>query len=276
MNYRHIYHAGGFADVFKHSILVHLLLSLAIKDKGYCYIDTHSGIGLYDLQREEAQRSPEFLNGIKVLNQLKNVPAELKPYLSIIQNQQRGEDLRFYPGSPLIATKLVRQQDMLILNEQHPKDFKTLKTCFQNKNNTHCHQRDAYEFLPAILPPLLSRALILIDPAYEIPNEYEKLLEMLIKATTRFSSGIYAIWYPIKSHSPHIFLKKCAKQGFSNPLVAELILSDDRSGESGMIGCGMLILNPPWKIEEKLTVINQFLWESFSFHHQGYHRLFSV
>ncbi len=273
MNYRHLYHAGNFADVFKHIILVLLIESLQQKASGFCYIDAHGGRGLYDLTSEAAQKSKEFDNGIISLFHSTPTPTLVDTYLNIIRSFQDTDEITQYPGSPLIALALLGEQDSMILNEWHPEEYRELKALFFNTPHVHLHHRDAHEFLPAVLPPTPRRGLILIDPPYEKKEEFDHLLLLLPKLLKRFSSGIYALWYPIKTQEHRRFLKKC-QHALSVPyLTAEIVLSDDDSDEQRLIGCGMQILNPPWKIEEKIKLIGNYLWSLWSPEKKGYFRL---
>ncbi len=267
MNYRHIYHAGNFADVFKHVILIACLGAMHEKASGFCYIDAHAGRGLYDLTSKEAQKNKEFERGVLALMQAQEIIPECQTYLDIIRSFQNDNHLSVYPGSPLIAERLLRKQDYMILNEWHPEEYAQLKSLVQSNPHVHCHHRDAYEFLPAVLPPTPRRGFILLDPPYEKKEEFEDLLNVLPKVLKRFPSGIYAVWYPIKTREHQKFLNNYQQQSLAPTLITELVLSDDYSGEHGLIGCGLLILNPPWKIEEKISKITDFLQRLFQANH---------
>ena len=262
MNYRHIYHAGSFADVFKHAILVFLVKALQQKDKGFCYIDTHAGIGYYDLSDPRVSRNPEYLSGI--VKAISDSPANslLQPYLEVIQANNPRSKLTHYLGSPAIVYQLLRPQDEMVINELHPDDALHLKQSLPADPRVHIHQRDAYEFLPGVLPPTLNRGIILIDPPYEISNEYTQIKHVLNKAVKRFKQGVYVLWYPIKSSEHQSYLKSIINQSQCPHLNLELKLKS-HSIQQELIGCGMLILNPPWKIEETLTPICNYLQKLF-------------
>lgn len=250
MNYRHIYHAGNFADVFKHVILCIVLDSLRSKGKPFCYIDTHAGLGIYDLSADEAARSPEYQHGIAKLLSAHTDSDELSPYITIVKSLQHGEPLSHYPGSPLIAAQFLGEHDQLILNEWHPDDAKTLKRNMKHHHAAHCHQRDAYEFLPAVLPPTPKRALILIDPPYEKVSEYDDIVKVLQKSLKRFETGIYMLWYPIVSDSHHMLVKQI-KSAINKPMIHYEMRS--KSKQTGLLGSGVIIINPPWKVEDSIT-----------------------
>jgi 23S rRNA (adenine2030-N6)-methyltransferase len=278
MNYRHIYHAGGFADVFKHCILIQLLKKMALKDKGFCYIDSHAGVGRYDLTSPETKMSPEYRHGItKFLRRTDVIPA-LKAYREFIKSLQENERINCYPGSPMIAEHFTRPQDELILNELHPKDFDQLKYNMHGDKRIHCHERDAYEFLPAVLPPKLKRACILIDPAYEKPNEFDSILWTLEKCWQRFSQGVYMIWYPIIALRDKIisqqqnFVKKVASSSIGPKLICEMVLGEFDAEKVGAIGCGIIMINPPWQIENDIRVIAKYLLETFRKDQRGWQR----
>lgn len=262
MNYRHIYHAGSIADVFKHSVLALLLSELHKKEKGLCYIDTHAGIGLYNFQDQRADRSPEYREGILKFLSKKSHPEVFEPYKRALNGFTVNTAMRTYPGSPMIALALKRSQDELILNELHPEDFQLLKRHFKGMSQTHLHHRDAYEFLPAVLPPKLRRALILIDPPYEKTNgktsDYFELPDLLEKAIMRFPTGIYVLWYPIKQDEHLPMLKKLQKKIALPNFTAEFLIDAPSNGNK-LIGSGMFIVNPPWQSQAKIELIRAHL-----------------
>lgn len=249
MNYRHIYHAGNFADVFKHVVLCLILENLKSKGKPFCYIDTHAGLGLYDLTASEVSRSPEYQQGIAKLLNTATHSEELSHYLAIIHAFQKDNTLTHYPGSPLIATHFIGEQDKLILNEWHPQDFISLKRTMYEYPNTHCHHRDAYEFLPAILPPTPKRAVILIDPPYEKTSEYDDIVNVLKKSLKRFETGIYMLWYPIVDDTHHKLVQRI-KALTDKPVINYELLSTTK--KTGLLGSGVMVINPPWNVENNI------------------------
>lgn len=256
MNYRHIYHAGSFTDVFKHVILCILLNNLQKKGKPFCYIDSHAGLGIYDLSAAEVSRSPEYQQGIAQLITLPALSDEIANYVKIVNSFQKDNLLLTYPGSPLIAAHFLGEHDKLILNELHPEDFIKLKKNMKQYHRAHCHQRDAYEFLPAILPPTPKRGLILIDPPYEKTSEYDDIIDVLKKSLKRFENGIYMLWYPIVNDA-HTKLVNKIKTTVKQPIIhAEMI---SQHSKTRLRGSGVIIINPPWNIENKIICVTEKL-----------------
>ncbi len=278
MNYRHIYHAGNFADVFKHCILVLLLESLLRKDKPFCYLETHAGLGVYDLHSQATQRTLEYLSGIaRVLDNCNDhgtcYPQAIAPYLAainkvnasiLVDGKLTAANLRFYPGSPLIARSLLRPQDRMVLMELHQEDVLLLKKVFAKDSQVAVHYYNGYQGLKAFLPPVERRGLVLIDPAFEQTNEFDLMLTALQEQVkSRWPTGIYALWYPIKDHiACNNFLGSLKKMDFKY-LVCEMTLAK-RAGLEKFIGCGMVIINPPWQIEQRLTEVLSWLWQVLS------------
>lgn len=282
MNYSHSYHAGHFADVFKHMILVSLIKSLLRKENGFCYLDTHAGPGYYDLFAEEAQKTKAFETGItKVINQ-KNPPDLVRQYLNCVQriNSRLSKSLiaslRFYPGSPAIVGYFLRAQDRMILSELHPQEFRLLKNNFANNKHAITQMMDGYQSLKAFLPPKERRGLILIDPPFERPNEFAYLVSVLPQALKRFATGIYAIWFPIKDRPPIERFYKLLKENIQLPmLAAELSVYPETSAQH-LNGSGMVIINPPWQLDQQLKEALPWLLKVLSVHGQGQQRVFSL
>lgn len=281
MNYRHSYHAGNFADVFKHVVLVALLQSLQRKETAYCYVDTHAGTGGYDLHGREAKKTQEYTSGIaRILKQKKNAPAEIQAYLAAVQSVNSMESNmkdtpRFYPGSPCIARHLLRSQDRMILMELHPEDVLLLKQEFSGDKQVAVHEEDGYLGLKAFIPPKEKRGLVLIDPPYEQQHEIDQITKTLKMALKRWETGIYAIWYPLKEkyfnqnfHRRLNFLKN------EKVLFAELSIYPEDSPIT-LNGSGMAIINPPWQLAEKLQVLLPWLWRALSPEKTGGFRIFT-
>lgn len=251
MNYSHHYHAGNSADVFKHVLLSVLIEHLKKKDKPFCYIDTHAGAGLYDLHSERSLKTGEAKSGILSILKSPPYPAEMTTYLKVIETlnpDQPFPNIRYYPGSPYLVSQWLRPQDQMIVNEGRFVDYSALKNLFHGMSNIACHNRDAYEFLPAVVPPQIKRGLILIDPAYEKAGEEELIMESLLRALEKFSHGIYALWYPIKDDFHRRFVKKL-KNKIQQPCVnIEKTDSDIRSLSLGLLGSGVLVVNPPFGV----------------------------
>ena len=255
MNYRHAYHAGNFADVLKHTVLSLLLAHLRGKPTPFCVVDCHAGTGCYDLSAAEAGKTGEFRDGIARLLDADPRPAGLDDYLAVLKRLNAdGPALRFYPGSPLIAREMLRPNDRLLLSELHPEDAKALKRLFAGDHQVVVHREDAYAALKALLPPAERRGLVLIDPPFEAPDEFRRLLRGLGPALRRWPTGIYVIWYPIKDRrAVDPFLAELAL--LERPaLIAELYRFPPDNAER-LNGCGLAILNPPWRLDPTLETL---------------------
>lgn len=277
MNYRHIYHAGNFADVFKHSILVLLLEHLLRKDKPFCYVETHAGTALYDLSATAAQKTNEYLNGIgRLLSSLhldKVSPKELAPYFKVVHTcNANTEALQFYPGSPTIARALLRPEDRMILMELHPEDAAKLKQAFYFDKQVAVHHTDGYQGLKAFLPPPIKRGLVLIDPCFEQKEEFTNIINGLQIALRKWSTGIYAVWYPIKNLAAvQNFLHDLKMMNFPM-LLTEMTIKTMLANDE-FVGCGMVIINPPWQFEQQLQKVVPWLWQRLAQGNQGGYKI---
>lgn len=261
MNYHHIFHAGNFADVFKHITLILLIESLKRKDTPFCYLDTHAGIGRYDLLAEAAQKTKEYEEGIKQIwhNQSQsNVLPVIDLYLKIIADINEASQLRYYPGSPCIVRALLRPQDRMILTEFHPQEVEKLKQEFLQDHQVAVHFQDGYQALKAFLPPKERRGLVLIDPPYESADEFEQIIHGLQQALIRWATGIYAIWYPIKNRADTNKFINQLKQLTNNVLVEEFMIYPD-DVPTRLNGCGMAIVNPPWQLDQAMVSLTAWL-----------------
>ncbi|MGA2655177.1 MAG: 23S rRNA (adenine(2030)-N(6))-methyltransferase RlmJ [Gammaproteobacteria bacterium] len=255
MNYRHKYHAGSFADVLKHTVLLALIDALQKKPGAYTLIDTHAGEGCYDLRSEIAHKTGEVAAGIMRLQNDKNPrPETVEQYLKIIESSE------YYPGSPMIAANTARAQDVIILNEKHPQTYQQLKQNFKSAKNIAIHARDAYELLPALLPPKTARGLAFIDPAFEDKLEMDHLAKCLQKCHQRWPQGIYLIWLPIVGRTFYT-PNDLQHAGFSEYLTIEFTVKSELSETPGLIGSSLLLINPPWQIETTLKPLLAYLWE---------------
>jgi 23S rRNA (adenine2030-N6)-methyltransferase len=256
MNYRHAYHAGNFADVFKHAVLVGLVEALKQKQSPFCYLDTHAGAGRYDLLGPEAQKTREAVGGVLRLLDAPRLPSCLHVYLNLVRalNNQRGaNDLAAYPGSPLLASLLMRDTDRAQLCELQPDEAAKLREVFRADARVAVHERDGYAALKALLPPKEKRGLVLIDPPFEAQeDEFRSIETALSGALSRWPTGVYAVWYPIKLRQ-HVtpFHRWFREHSVKKTLVAELLLHPADSALR-LNGCGMLVINPPWKFERLL------------------------
>ena len=256
MNYRHAFHAGNFADVFKHAILLALLDALIAKDKPLCYFDTHAGRGRYALDDEEAGKTGEWREGIRRLFDSPDLSAPLQRYVGAIGAFNPDGALRNYPGSPLLAARALRPDDRLVLCETQQDEAAALRKLFRDDRRVHVHQRDGYAALNALLPPSEKRGLVLIDPPFEAQEgEFATIEAALGSAHARWPNGVYAVWYPIKTHRTIVpFHRHMADGPFEEVLVAELLVHPDDS-PLRLNGCGMLIANPPWKLDATLAAL---------------------
>ena len=197
LSYRHSFHAGNHADVLKHTVQSLIIESLKEKDKPFLYLDTHAGAGRYQLGSEHAERTGEYLEGIARIWQQDDLPAELEAYINVVKHFNRSGQLRYYPGSPLIARLLLREQDSLQLTELHPSDYPLLRSEFQKDSRARVEKADGFQQLKAKLPPVSRRGLILIDPPYEMKTDYQAVVSGIAEGYKRFATGTYALWYPV-------------------------------------------------------------------------------
>ena len=250
LSYRHGYHAGNAADVLKHFILTYVLDYIKKKDKGFIFIDSHAGAGKYLISDPYMQKNKEYLQGIKKILQLKNDNIFLKKYLDLIKSINFNSELKIYPGSCYLAARSLRPNDNLYFFELHPKEFLNLKKNFENDSRVIIENRDCYQRLKKLLPPKEKRAVILIDPSYELKDEYEKVLKMLSDCYKKFPLGVYIIWYPVlKSEKSEKFIFNLLKKNYKNLSHIEMITDNLNNG---MQGSGLFILNCPWSIENDI------------------------
>jgi 23S rRNA (adenine2030-N6)-methyltransferase len=265
MNYRHAFHAGAPADVLKHATLARVLSHMLEKPKPFLFLDTHAGIARYDLEAEESKKTGEADDGIRKLWELASVPPPLKPYLQLVKRINR-EGLRWYPGSPAIARLLMRPEDRIELCELHPQDVQALKRATAGDQRVTVRREDGYHALKALLPPVERRAVVLIDPPFEAKDEAEQLLKGMRHALRRFSTGTYLLWYPIKDRPPVAALHEALKAtGARRQLVAELWISEPLSPMI-LNGSGLVVINPPFKLETWLGEALSALARTFNAH----------
>ncbi len=259
LSYRHLFHAGSFADVFKHVLLTRLLISLNEKDKPYFFLDTHAGIGRYDLSHPWAQKGREFESGIKKLLERDDIPAAMKPYIDIVRAENPDGHLRYYPGSPLITRKLIRPIDRMALTELNKTDCAELMNVIAKDRRVNVQLMDGYQALKAHLPPKERRGLVLIDSSFDRSREFARLAEALTDAHTRWATGTYAVWYPMMGAGViRGFEKQIEAAGIRKVLQFELsILPEDAST---MPGSGMIIINPPWKFDTEMRMLLRWVW----------------
>jgi 23S rRNA (adenine2030-N6)-methyltransferase len=270
MNYRHHYHAGNYADVFKHILLMQLIEAMKRKEKGFLYLDTHAGRGSYDLSvapvlPDGRSREPEYPAGIGRLWGAKGMPPVVADYLALVgrfneRNGAAGEELKFYPGSPWVAKLLLRPQDRMALCELRPDDAEALDFEFAREERVRVQVIDGYTGLKALLPPPEKRALVLIDPPFETKREFADIAKGLKDALKRLPGAVIAVWYPIteraRTEAFHHALVELGAPAF----FAELNVAGPESALK-MKGCGLLILNPPWQLDREIRAVLPVLKE---------------
>ena len=263
MNYRHAFHAGNFADVIKHIVLVRILTYLQEKEAAFRVIDTHAGAGLYDLTSEEAERSGEWLTGIARVMQARFSPAAIElvmPYLDLVRAFNPQRDLKTYPGSPLIARGLLRPQDRLTACELEPNARKKLIEALRRDTQARVVDLDGWMALSAFVPPNERRGLVLIDPPFEAKDEFERMAAGFATAFAKWPTGSYLLWYPAKSRrATDVLAEQVAATTASavSPgkcLRLEFSVAPQAAG-TALTSAGLLIVNPPWTLANELKII---------------------
>ena len=268
VNYRHAFHAGNYGDVFKHTLLVMLLRALQRKAKGFLYLDTHAGRGAYDLGAApgRADRPPEWPQGIGRLWNAADLAPPLADYVALVRAFDRragagGDRPWIYPGSPWLAALVQRPQDRLALWEQQPAEARVLRTELARRPRVAVSTGNGYGALRALLPPPERRALVLIDPPFETQDEFDAILEALHEGWQRFPSGVYAVWYPMTERArADAFHAALRRRATAPTLWAELTVSAD--SQVRMKGCGLVVINPPWRFAEELQPLLPALADS--------------
>ena len=246
LSYRHQFHAGNIADVFKHALLTRLLLALNRKDKPYCVVETHAGLGLYDLQHAWSQKTGEFHKGIARVWQRADAPQILHPYFEAVRAENPDGHLRFYPGSPRIARRLMRETDRLVLYELNSDDCETLRGHFRNARHTAIHQLDGYSAIKAVLPPKERRGLLFIDASFDQGEDFSRVARAVKEAHTRFATGMIAVWYPLMGTSAIGAFERSLTTGAGLPKTLQLeLFTEPRDFNEHIPGSGLIIVNPP-------------------------------
>ncbi|WP_298776009.1 23S rRNA (adenine(2030)-N(6))-methyltransferase RlmJ [uncultured Shewanella sp.] len=250
LSYRHGYHAGNYADVLKHSMLLQVLSLLHKKDKPLAYIDTHAGAGGYSLTDPFAQKTGEYLNGVAKLWNKTDLPSSLAQYIADIKHFNPDPNtLAFYPGSPAFVDMNMRPKDRMVLHEIHTSDHQVLAEQFAGNKQIRVVKKDGLKGLMAAVPPIERRGVILIDPSYEIKDDYFNVAHAIIKAHKRFSTGVYMLWYPVVNRAQtEAMLQILTDSGIKNQLRIEQAIKSD-SDEFGMTAAGLWVINPPWKLD---------------------------
>jgi len=259
MNYRHAYHAGNHADVFKHLVLSRLIALMSRKEQPFAYLDTHAGIGLYDLRGDQASRTGEFLEGIARLWQADDLPALTADYMGLVRDMNPDGELRYYPGSPEVARRLTRPQDRVQLNEKHPQDGLLLKDNMKGDRRVAVHLGEGWHVPRALLPAPEKRAIMLIDPPFEQLDEMQRCAKALKEAVGRMRQTVAAIWYPVKDQRAlKRFYQDLTGSGAPKLLRVELLVHSLERPDS-LNGSGLAIANPPWGLEEELRQLLPWL-----------------
>jgi 23S rRNA (adenine2030-N6)-methyltransferase len=258
MNYRHAFHAGNFADVLKHAVLCRVLAHLVAKDSPFRVIETHAGAGAYDLAGKAASRTQEWRQGIGRLLE-RPLAGEagqlLEPYLALIRAENQAGAVKLYPGSPLITRAFCRAGDRMIFCERHAEEYAALCGHFKGDRRAKTIEIDGWAALKAYLPPKERRGLVLIDPPFEEPGEFERLYDGLGEGVRRWSSGIFLLWYPIKDEREvRRFERRVVRLEIAKILRIEFAIDKPRA-EGPLGACGMIVVYPPWTLEKELNAI---------------------
>lgn len=275
LSYRHGFHAGNHADVLKHFVTIQLLNYLGQKDTAYTYIDTHAGAGLYALDGGYATKNAEFETGIGPLWDRKDLPESLAEYVDLVKQLNPSGKMRYYPGSPYCAEKILREQDRLRLFELHPSEIKILAENFRKLDAHSAAQGhrpttrgkrviitagDGFEGLKALLPPPSRRGLVLIDPPYEVKDDYRRVKDTVEDGLKRFPTGVFAVWYPVLNRPDSKQLPERLKRLQANGwLNVSLSISGPSPDGFGLHSSGMFIVNPPWTLEASLREVMPYL-----------------
>lgn len=275
LSYRHAFHAGNHADVLKHMVVIQLMHYLGQKDPAYMVIDTHAGAGVYALDGDYASKNAEYETGIAPLWNLRDMPEAVRQYVDLVRSLNPSGKLRYYPGSPYCAEKIMREQDRLRLFELHPSEVKILEENFR-KLEAHAqaqgqrpsargkrvlvYRSDGFAGLKALLPPPSRRGLVLIDPPYEDKRDYGRVVDVLKDALVRFPTGVYAVWYPVLQRNESRQLAERLKRlGAKSWLNVTLAIHGPAPDGFGLHNSGMFILNPPWTLEPMLREVMPWL-----------------
>lgn len=263
LSYQHGFHAGNFADVHKHLVLMLILLALNKKSKPWSYLETHSGRGLYELSSSQALKTEEHKSGIGMLWELA-FDNEITAYLDQVRLSNQAGPLACYPGSPLIAAQMAREKDRLHLMELHPQEVASLKRNFRYHPQVGVHQRDGYEGVLSLLPPTPNRGLVLVDPAYELKTEYDQVAQFIEKALVRWPKGCFAIWYPVLSANrwQRMVNRLVGVSGNAAIIESKMLVAEPE--ERGMYGSAMVLINPPWQIDQQIERLVPALLEALN------------
>ncbi len=263
MNYRHVYHAGNFADVLKHIVLVLCLGYLQKKDGGLCLVDAHGGAGLYRLDSEEAGKTGEWERGIGSLAGRDDAPPDITAYLDLVRSDFVAQR---YPGSPFLMAQMARSQDRFIACELHAPTFEILRAVLAPYRTARAVHMDGYECIRARIPPKERRGLMLIDPPFERKDEFQRLAKQMEAWKKRWATGVYLLWYPIKAHLPVENLKEAARElSLPRTWCAEILIQP-RYRPDTLNGCGVILFNAPYTVPERIEAILPYLKNAMTLH----------
>jgi 23S rRNA (adenine2030-N6)-methyltransferase len=250
LNYRHAFHAGNFADVMKHALLVRILVHLRRKETPFRVVDTHAGIGFYDLEADEAARTGEWRGGVARIAEpfAPDVEDLLQPYRAVLADVRARRGASVYPGSPAIIREMLRREDRAILLEMHPEDGELLSERFNEVQNTKVMRLDGWVGLYGLIPPKERRGLVLIDPPYEEPDEFARAVPRLARAVEKWPTGIFAFWYPIKDRRESDGFAAALRKSIGCEALRLELLVDDPADRTRLNGSGLLVINPPWTL----------------------------
>jgi 23S rRNA (adenine2030-N6)-methyltransferase len=269
LSYRHQFHAGNVSDVFKHAMLTRLLIALAKKDKPFCVLDTHAGLGLYDLQHPWSQKTAEWRQGIGRVWGRSDAPAALAPYLDAIRADNADGHLQHYPGSPRIARRLMRPDDRLVLCELNKDDCAALKGVFAGVRHTAVHNQDGFAAIKAFLPPRERRGLTFIDASFDQADEFGRITRAIKEAHTRFATGMIAAWYPLMAPAAmQAFVRSLQASKLPKMLQLELSVYPEDYMDH-IRGSGMIVVNPPFGLDQEAPPLLEWLWRALSPEKQG-------
>jgi 23S rRNA (adenine2030-N6)-methyltransferase len=273
LSYRHSFHAGNFADVLKHLVLIKILEHLSKKEKPFCCIDTHAGPGEYALNDVYALKNREFENGIAKLWQRRDLPDNVANYVNFVKKFNETDELSRYPGSPLMNKQFLRNKDRLFLYELHSTEIQLLSDTIGKDRRIKVFHEDGLKNAVGLLPPGEHRGLVLIDPSYEIKSDYKLVAETLIQMHKRFATGTFALWYPVVERSRNQQLERTIKtSGLKNVQLFELGIKTD-THEHGMTASGMIVVNPPWTLAAEMQKTLPWLANALGFEDAGFYRI---
>ncbi|MGF1547482.1 MAG: 23S rRNA (adenine(2030)-N(6))-methyltransferase RlmJ [Thiotrichales bacterium] len=259
LSYRHAYHAGNHADVLKHAVYTLILNYFRLKPTPFCVIDGHAGAGQYNLNDTPARMHAEYRDGVARILGV-SAPKLLQPYLQALEaHQSYSGELHSYPGSPALARSFLRPQDELILLELHPSDFAQLKQRYCRDRQIHLHRRDAYEGLPALVPPRLRRGLLLLDPPYELKEDYHRIPELVTTLQNKWPTACVVVWYPLLPGNPGAHLITRLKRSALPDLLQIELWTQSPESARGLYGSGLIIHQPPWQLVAQLNELLPWL-----------------